>query len=169
MKTLRHSLVLAVALGLLAAASAFGATASSNANAEIVPAIAIANTAALEFGQIAASGSTGTVTISTAGARSSSGGVTLGNQTAASAASFDVTGAANNTYAITLPSSVDIDDGASHTMTVDTFLSNPSAGAGGTLSAGGAQTLTVGATLHVGINQTIGSYTGTFNVSVDYN
>lgn len=169
MRSLRTSIALVAGLGLLTVGAAFGATASSNASADIVPAIAISNTAALEFGQVASSGSTGTVSISAAGVRGSLGGVTLGNQITVSAASFDVTGAANNTYAITLPSSITLDDGASHTMTVDTFVSSPTVVASGTLSALGAQTLTVGATLHVGINQVAGDYTGSFNVAVDYN
>jgi type 1 fimbria pilin len=50
-------------------------------------------------------------------------------------------------------------------MTVDTFTSNPSGT--GTLS-GGAQTLNVGATLHVAGAQAAGNYTGTYNVTVAY-
>jgi hypothetical protein len=52
-------------------------------------------------------------------------------------------------------------------MSVDTFISTPSAT--GTLSGGGAQTINVGGTLTVGSAQVVGSYTGTFSVSVEYN
>jgi len=53
-------------------------------------------------------------------------------------------------------------------MTVDTFttdLSPPAA----TLSAGGLADMYIGATLQVGAAQAEGTYTGTFDVSVDYN
>jgi hypothetical protein len=49
-------------------------------------------------------------------------------------------------------------------MTVTNFTRNPT-GAGNT-GSGGVQTLTVGGTLNVAINQPIGAYTGTFNVTV---
>ncbi len=53
-------------------------------------------------------------------------------------------------------------------MTVDTFTSTPS----GTGSlAGGSQTLSVGATLHVAAAQAAGTYTSAtpFTVTVNYN
>jgi hypothetical protein len=82
---------------------------------------------------------------------------------------FGVTGEAGFTYAITLPTdgAVTISDGASHTMAVNAFVSNP--GTTGTLSGAGTDTLKVGATLVVGNNQVPGTYTGSFNVTVSYN
>ena len=75
------------------------------------------------------------------------------------------------TYAITLPTNgtVNITTGtatAPETMAVSTFTSDPSGT--GTLTAG-AQTLGVGATITTVASQVAGAYTGTFNVSVDYN
>jgi spore coat protein U-like protein len=52
-------------------------------------------------------------------------------------------------------------------MTVNAFTSTPSGT--GTFNSGGTATLNIGATLAVGANQTAGSYTGTFSVTVDYN
>jgi hypothetical protein len=46
------------------------------------------------------------------------------------------------------------------------FSSSPSVGQ---LSAGGTQTLAVGATLTVGSSQATGSYSGSFDVTVNYN
>ena len=85
-----------------------------------------------------------------------------------SAASFTVAGQASYTYAITLPTSCTITDGASHNMTVATFTSNPSST--GTLSSG-TQNISVGATLTVAAAQTPGTYTTStpFTVSVNYN
>jgi hypothetical protein len=51
-------------------------------------------------------------------------------------------------------------------MAVSTFTSNPSGT--GTLTSG-AQTLAVGATLTTVASQVSGAYTGTYNVTVEYN
>lgn len=161
-----------VAVGALAAAlwpatapTVRAATATANVTAKIVPAISIVKQADLLFGELSAGATPGTVVIDPAGSRTATGGVTFAGTTF-SVASFTVSGGANKTYSITLPGSITISDGT-NTMTVDTFTSNPSGT--GTLDASGTQTLTVGATLSVGANQPPGTYSGTFQVSVDYN
>ena len=128
--------------------------------------ISISNTANLGFGQAFKSSSAGTVVMTAAGARSATGGVTLGSAASASAASFTVGGLPLFTYSISLPGSSSISAGGS-SMTVDTFTSSPSGT--GQLSAIGTQTLRIGATLRVGASQTSGSYSGTFSVTVVYN
>jgi hypothetical protein len=158
-------------------ASAFSqATATATATATIVTPIAISKTVDLSFGNIAAGAGAGTVLLNaTTGIRTPTG-VTLPAITGVvTAASFNVTGTANFTYAITLPgAATTITDGAAHTMTVITFTSNP-AGTG-TLSGAGSQALTVGATLNVGALQVPGNYSsasaggsGPFPVTVNYN
>jgi hypothetical protein len=52
-------------------------------------------------------------------------------------------------------------------MSVTNFVANPSGT--GQLSGVGKQYVTVGATLNVGSNQLPGSYSGTFDLYVDYN
>lgn len=161
--------ILAAAIAVLSSPSAMhAAEATSSASAEVMTPIAISNTAALRFGKFSAL-TGGTVVISAAGARSATGAVVLSSTNAGGAASFSVTGDNNATYAITLPNSATITHGVDNTktMSIGTFTSNPSGT--GTLSAGGAQTLSVGATLTVGNAQTTGSYSGTFDVSVEYN
>lgn len=159
---------LALLAGLAQAGTAFAATASGTASAEIVSAIAISSTATLNFGQIAPSGTAGTVSVSTAGVRSSAGGVTLGNQVTVAAATFAVTGAPNNLYTVVLPAdgTITLTSGGSPAMAVDGFVSDPASP--GTLNGGGSDTLRVGATLSVGVNQPNGNYSGTFNVTVAY-
>jgi hypothetical protein len=159
---------LALVAGLSCTDAALAATASGSASAEIVSAIAISSTATLNFGQIAPSGTAGTVSISTAGVRSSAGGVTLGNQVTVAAATFAVTGAPNNVYTIVLPADgvVTLASGGSPAMAVDDFVSDPTSP--GTLNGGGSETVRVGATLSVGVNQPNGNYSGTFNVTVAY-
>lgn len=129
--------------------------------------IAIVSSQALAFGSFAA-GSGGSVIVSTSGARSSRGAVVLLSADGGAAASFNVSGDPNLTYAITLPA----DDEArlssdGHSMALTAFTSSPAET--GTLSAGGSQMLSVGATLGVVNHQAPGSYSGSFNVSVDYN
>jgi hypothetical protein len=160
-------ILLGAALAVLAATPGYAANlAAANAGATLVSAISISNTTSLAFGQFVASGSAGTVQMTAGGSRFPAGGASLGNAAGASPASFNVTGQANATYAITLPGPATIASGA-NTLTVNNFGSLPSST--GTLSAGGTQTLAVGAQLQVGINQAQGNYTGTFTVTVAYN
>lgn len=127
--------------------------------------IAISNTAGMAFGKFVA-GSGGAVTVSPGGVRSASGNVVLVPSGAGAAAQFAVSGDANLTYAISLPAAGTLVNGA-NSMAVSTFTSSPSPT--GTLGAGGTQTLSVGATLNVGSNQATGSYSGAFDVTVNYN
>lgn len=154
---------------LLAAPAAFAqSSATASATVKINKAILLTKDSDMNFGDVYASDlAAGTVVLSTADTATPTG-VLLGTTTPTSAA-FTVTGANNKTYAITLPGSVTLSDGASHTMTVDAFTSNPNGT--GTLSSAGSQTLKVGATLHVGQSQAEGTYTSTapFTVTVGYN
>jgi hypothetical protein len=136
------------------------------AAAEAQVSIGISRTADLDFGQAVAGLSAGTVTVTPGGARSVSGGATLGSGLAVSAASFTVTGQPSTAYGIVLPGSIALSSG-SHSMTVDDFTSDPSGT--GVLSGGGSQALSVGAKLHVSARQAGGSYSGTFSVTVAYN
>jgi hypothetical protein len=147
--------------------------ATAGASATIVTPITITKTVDMNFGNIAVQAvGGGTVVLAASGTRSATSGVTLPAVSGTvTAASFDIAGQANYTYAITLPSSATViyDAGQTHNMTVDTWTSSPSAT--GTLSGTGTQTLKVGALLHVGAGQAPGMYTsGTdFTVTVNYN
>jgi hypothetical protein len=173
--TTARQLAVASGLALMTASSAFAqqsSTATASASATIITPIAIAKTTDLVFGKLAVGGTGGTVTIGTNDSVTIAGaGHTISqpasNTGSPTAAAFAVTGEGSFTYAITLPSSdVTLSDGASHSMVVNTFTSNPSGT--GTLSSG-AQTLKVGAMLTVGDAQTPGTYTGSFSVTVAYN
>jgi hypothetical protein len=149
------------------------ASATANATATIITPIGISKTIDMNFGTVAVSATiAGTVILATDGSRTTggAGGVTLPSfdDGSPTAAEFAVTGEGTYTYAITLPASITLDDGASHSMTVDTFTSNPSGT--GALTAG-AQTLLVGATLNVSAGQAAGTYSNTtdLTVTVNYN
>lgn len=129
--------------------------------------IVIQNTRGLSFGSFVA-GSGGSVAVSPSGLRNAGGDVLLIRSGEGVAAEFTVTGDAQATYTIQLPS----DDfvkltGPGSDMVINDFTSAPS-GAGGQLSAGGSQALTVGGTLNVGSAQAPGAYAGTFSVIVNY-
>ena len=165
-------LVSAAVLGVISSTPAFGqaapASATANANAEVVNTITLTKTADLNFGRIAAHTSSGTVTVSTAGARSSTQPSLLIAGTTPTAAAFNVGGQPSLGYNITLTNST-----ITLTHTTDTSKTMPAnltlSKATGTLTAGGTDSLTVGGALTVGASQTPGTYQGQLQVSVVYN
>jgi hypothetical protein len=151
--------------------STIAQTENTDAFANIVNPITIAETRSLHFGTMSVSTSAGTCILAPAGTRTKTGGVTLTNFTpSATSAAYSVTGAANVAYNISLPtSSVTVTrSGGSQTMTITAFTSNK-AGDAGTLSSTGTDSFTVGATLNVGASQVAGLYQGNFNITVAYN
>ena len=144
-------------------------TATADASANIIGPISITKDVNMSFGNVAVSPSNaGTVLLSTASTRTAGGGVTLPVITGTvAAAKFTVSGQSGTTYAITLPASVVLVNGA-NSMTVDAFTSTPTLA--GTLVSG-TEEIFVGATLNVAAGQISGLYTNTSDlvVSVNYN
>lgn len=162
MKNLK--LVAVASVAALMTSPAFAADANSNAGADIIAPLQVANTAPLYFGTIAPSTTASDTVIVAHG-----GGKTCGSNLTCltndhTAAAFTVTGEADQSYTITLPSSVDITNGSGGTMTVNGFGGSK---ASGTLTAG-TDSFTVGGTLTVAANQASGEYNGTFAVTVEY-
>jgi len=84
-------------------------------------------------------------------------------------AAFTVQGRARSTFSIILPGSTIINfKGPHNSMTIDEFTSNLHSGTG-TLNRDGIFKLMIGATLHVGANQAVGKYKGTFIIGIAYN
>jgi len=152
-------------LGVVQSAHA-QASATANGSATLVPAISLVNTTGLQFGLIVG-GPGGTVAVGTDGTRTASGPSLMTNAGyPVTAAAFTVSGLANQGYSITLPSTATLTGPGAATMTIGSFVSNPSAT--GTIGGGGTQTLLVGATLTIGASQAVGDYTGSFSVTVNY-
>jgi hypothetical protein len=124
----------------------------------------LANNTPLAFGSVIAGPTPGTVTISTAGVRTTAGGVVAYGAAGYNAATFTLTvwAGPNRNYRVILPANTTL-TGPGTPMTVDTFTSNPSSG---TATLWVAVPISVGATLHVGANQAAGSYSGTFTLTV---
>jgi hypothetical protein len=171
MKNIFKAFVATIVIAGAANTSFAQATATASCSANIITPISIVKTTDMNFGNVAVSATlSGTVVLAPAGTRTTGGGggVTLPATTGTvSAAAFTVSGQASYTYAITLPSSCSISDGSSHSMTVNGFTSLPSST--GTLSSGGTQTLTVGATLNVSAAQAANAYTNATGVPVTVN
>lgn len=149
--------------------SSFAQSATATATCTIVAGITITKIADMNFGNIVP-GTAGTVVIAPAGTRSVGSGTPVLSGGTVSAAVFTVSGTGSSTYSISLsPNGYTITNGT-HTMTLNAFTSTPS---GTGQLTGGSQTLSVGATLSVGIisSNPAGVYTGTepFTVTVAYN
>lgn len=172
-KGLAAAVAATVLLGM--GSSALAATATGDASGEVVKAMTIAKNIALDFGRFTASGTSGTVVLTPSdGTRSVTGGVTALTGSAGAVGTFDVTGANDATYAVTVPASATLSDGAATPNTMSFDPSYYSVGSAltdstGTLSATGTDTLKVGGTLSVGVSQVVGVYRGTYDVTVEYN
>lgn len=133
---------------------------------QVAPVISLSELTGLRFGVIFTGPAPGTVVLDPSGARQATGGTGLGSQAPVGPATFLVTGAANATYAISLPTSLQLSS-PEGTLTLSAFTSSPSLT--GLLGATGQQALSVGGTLNVPANQPDGDYSGTFRVTVAYN
>ena len=173
MNILKPAFLAIVSLTSSAFSSFAQASVAAAGTATIITPISLIKTTDLSFGNLAVmSTAPGSVimdpsgTLSTGGA----GGVTIPTTTGTtSAATFEVTGAASFTYAISLPAATITLSNGSNSMDISDFTSYPSGT--GTLSISGTQTLTIGATLSVTAGQTPGTYTNpaTMPVTVNYN
>lgn len=145
------------------------ADATASAAATIAAPIAISKVSDLEFGLIAPTASAGTVTVSTAGARTGDANVDLLSGDTESAASFSVSGAADQTFSLVVPATATLSaTGSSGGSPMTATLSDDASGTP-TLDGTGAATVNVGAALAVGADQAADAYSGSFTVTVSYN
>ena len=130
----------------------------------------------LKFGNIVRSSSEFTVTVNHDGTRSETGGVTyITTGDDYSAAMFSVTGESGQAYNIRLnATSISLSGSEGGTMTVDNFYIGETLYEGSDIertinSEGTTDSFAIGAKLNGIANQTSGVYTGTFDVTVNYN
>jgi hypothetical protein len=163
---------MACAMALLTG-TAFAAPASSTSNgaaqAAVVQPLRIAVVAPLAFGQMTRPTAAGTVVLDPGGTITTTGGVLTSTAIAQSGTrgpgTFTVTGDPGRLFSLSLPTLAVLRQGP-RLMLVGAFRSNWISGSA--LDASGQFALTVGATLRVGANQTIGTYTGSYAVTVAY-
>ena len=146
-------------------ASAMAATAGGSSTARIVQAITVTAADTLAFGDIL-SGDSGTIILDTS--NGVAGTLITGTGTRTSG-SFTIAGAANAVYTVTLDASITITDPVStNSMTVSGINHDSGILGARTLDGSGDDTLSIGGTLTVGGTEAIGSYSGTYNVVVNY-
>lgn len=93
--------------------------------------------------------------------------VILSTGQASAAGRFKVSGQANTTLSVSLPSSITLTGNKGGTMTVNNFTGYPSS-TQLILDASGDGYLNVGADLNIGTAQLSGTYSGTYSVTVNY-
>jgi hypothetical protein len=142
--------------------------ASSTVTANVFRPIAVANTAAMQFGGIAkpASGA-GTVTLSNTGALTTTAG-TIISSSPHGAAGFLVTGEGGQNFTLTVPSSFVMTSGT-NSLTVTTSPSASGAqNLGSSIGSGGSLAFTVGGAFPITSATSSGAYTGSLVVTVAY-
>jgi hypothetical protein len=165
-----HRAVVAFAMvAALGVAPSAAQAAAVNATASItaVPAISVVLVQNLNFANIVAGATAGTVSVPVTGTnvRTSTGGVVLGNAGSVMVAKFMTHGAALTSFSITVPTTASL-TGPGAAMTLDGFtVASPT----GSTNVDGDFTFNVGATLNVNALQATGAYTTTFPVTVAYN
>lgn len=141
----------------------------ASATAKIISKITLVNSTPLQFGAIAQTAAGGPVVIGVEGDDadfSGNEGSEIPTSTQ-SRAKFDVTGDNLTTFSISLPSSTVLKNAdESAQMTLDSFTTNGTST--GNIISGNSASFFVGATLHVGASQAVDSYTGSYNVTVQY-
>lgn len=144
------------------------ASVTANASARVIQGLTIAeDNGGLNFGDVSESGA-GTVVMTPGGARSATAGADILAGGGEQAGQYTITGADGKAYTLTLPTlPVTITEtvGSTATMTVTNFQQT---GSTGTASAAG-ETMNVGATLNIGAGQLVGTYQGTYPITVNYN
>lgn len=166
-KTLLKRAVVGAAIVALAMTSgtAQAASATGTARANILRQITLTNTRDLQFATIISGATASTVVVSTAGAATCGAGLICTGTT--TSANFNIQGTNNAVVLVGGDANVTLNGSLGGTMGAVLDYSTGSV----TLTAGPGTvggSFQVGGTLSVGVNQVEGDYTGTFNVTANY-
>lgn len=154
--------LLGAAAAALVSTGANAATQTATAEVDIIAAVTLTQDQGLDFGVVASSAAAGTVTLPTgSNTRTCSASVTCVGT--ANRGQFTVSNAASGfLVGITVPASTTLTGaGAPMSLTLSPSITSFT-------STGASQVFFVGGTLSVGAAQAAGTYTGTYNVSADY-
>lgn len=149
------------------AAAAGGSTQAATGQVSILSQLSVLKTADLDFGTLVVSGAGTAVMNPVAGSLSTTGSVTKAG-TKAHAAQFTGTGSKNSVVHIRIPTNpITVTRvGGTQTMTVSNWTLDQAANL--KVPANSIFNFAVGGTLNVGAGQAVGTYTGTFQVTVQY-
>jgi hypothetical protein len=139
-------------------------TAQSSATVNIVSPLSLVNNAGLNFGTVIGPFNGEVVEVSAAGGRTCPATLTCSGNVAVSAATFTATGTASQNLAITADATATLSSGLNN-LTVDLSTDLPTGVATDTT---GKANFGVGGSLTIPANTPDGSYTGTFNVTAQY-
>lgn len=163
-----HRLLLsAITVFAAAPAAAAAVTQSAAGQVAILSPLSVLKNADLNFGDLVVAGTGTAVMDPVAGSLTTTGGVTKAG-TAAHAAQFTGTGSKNSIVHIRIPTTpITVTRvGGTQTMTVSNWTLDQSANL--KVPQNSIFNFAVGATLNVGAGQAVGTYTGTFQVTVQY-
>jgi Mat/Ecp fimbriae major subunit len=153
--------LLGAAVAALASTGANAATQTATAEVDIIAAVTLTQDAGLDFGVVASSAAAGTVTLPTGSNTRVCTGVTCVG--VAQRGQFTVSNATTGyNVGITVPASTSL-TGPGTAMSLALVPSST-----GFTSTGAPVVFYVGGTLSVGAGQVAGTYSGTYNVSADY-
>lgn len=150
----------------LFAADPLKSTSSSKVDAELLSAYSVSNGTSLNFGKLIPTATDGTVIINAAGTSCTESNVIKAAGHTFSAASFTINSAVDVSWTLDAIANQTLKLETDNNVTMSVTAFTPSATSGNTASA---KTFTVGATLNVPANKTVGKYTGSFPVTVTFN
>ena len=164
MRNLKITMLAAVVPGALLAVPVQAETTSADARALILQTLSITKVTDLDFGAVLPGGSTGTVVVtpSLAASRTCTGVTCVGAYTAAS---FIVTGAPLQDVSFSSDASVTISELGGDDMDVTSLTPSETSA---NLGVSASHTFYVGGTLNVDSGQNTGLYSGSFDVTADY-
>lgn len=166
--------LLVVLAALTSAPAAYAQTSSTDATAVTIGPMSVVKVEDLNFGNLVAGATAGTMTVDTRNGNVNVTGGVVQAGGATSRANFIIYGPQNQIVRIRIPSTILINrDGGGANMRIDQMSvgnANRSLGTNvlGRLSTTGVFNLTVGGRLRVNANQQEGGYSGTFDMTVDY-
>jgi hypothetical protein len=168
------SIVLAALLAVVADAPAMAQSATGSGSITVVRPLTVTKNADLRFGTvIRPSTASGTAVVSTASARTFTGGVLgVSSGDTPQAAQFTLAGEGGQAVSVTIPATFDIAH-STDTLTVTTSNNLTGSAASQTLSnaigAAGSLAFNIGGSVPLSSTSPTGLYTGSFTVSAAYN
>jgi len=177
-RLMKTALKIAAGLGAVSALSGLASTAyaqssasaTATGSATIIQSISVSAAANLGFGTIVKpTTATSTITVSTAGSRSISGGnAVIANASGVSAASFVVTGEGGSAVSLTVPTSFSMVAGT-NTLVVTTASTTTAGNLSGGIGTAGSFTVGVGGSFPLATGTASGAYSGNLVVTAQYN
>lgn len=147
-------------------------TVTGHITAEVIPVFSASETSQLNFGKFSPGHQGGELILTPQSTISVLGSVYTGSGLH-NAACFFITGAEDAAFSISLPSEPVLltNEKNSKTIVVKDWLSAPAQGTGTGMLRNGFQEVYIGATLKVGtlLDNPVGRYTGSYNITFDFN